>query len=117
MSSPEFPTPAAPSAPSVNNEDEVLEPGANADDNSFADILKEFEDQHAGDSAGQKLKGTVLSIRDEGVFIDIGRKMEGMLPADLVRGHDGKVLVALGQTLDVMVAGRDENGYYRLSTQ
>jgi small subunit ribosomal protein S1 len=63
------------------------------------------------------LKGHVLRITPDGVVVDIGRKMEGMLPLDLVTGRDGQVIVQLGQTLEVSVAGRTDDGYYRLAVQ
>ena len=89
-------------------------------DTGFGDILREFETQHASpegesDSGGSQLKGVVLRITPDGVVIDIGRKMEGLLPLDLVTGRDGQVFVTVGQTLEVNLAGRTDTGYYRLS--
>lgn len=89
-------------------------------DTDFGDILRDFETQQApeGEETGRGLiKGHVLRITPDGVVVDIGRKMEGMLPLDLVRGRDGQVIVQLGQTLEVSVAGRTDDGYYRLAVQ
>ena len=50
------------------------------DESSFASILSEFEQQHHGQGQGQTVQGTVVSISPESVFVDIGRKMDGIIP-------------------------------------
>ncbi|WP_080507649.1 S1 RNA-binding domain-containing protein [Bryobacter aggregatus] len=90
------------------------------EDTGFGDILRDFETQHTPerDEVGRGLlKGTVLRITPDGVVIDIGRKMEGILALDLVKGRDGTVIVQVGQQLEVNVAGRTDDGYYRLTVQ
>jgi small subunit ribosomal protein S1 len=102
------------------NPDENLETAENLADTGFGDILREFETQKKpeGEEPGRGLiKGHVLRITPDGVVVDIGRKMEGMLPLDLVQGRDGQVIVQLGQKLEVSVAGRTDDGYYRLAVQ
>jgi len=88
---------------------------APADENSFGDILSQFEQEH---HAGGKetIQGTVVSITPETVFVDIGRKMDGILPADKVRTDNEELAVHLGDTITVTVTGRDEEGSYLLST-
>ncbi len=102
------------------NPDENLETMENLADSGFGDILREFETQKTPereDVGRGMLKGHVLRITPDGVVVDIGRKMEGMLPLDLVTGRDGQVIVQLGQKLEVSVAGRTDDGYYRLAVQ
>ena len=80
---------------------------------SFGEVLKQFEsEQHRAD-ADATLEGTVISVSDESVVLDIGRKIEGVLrregahlPADLKPG----------MTLSVSVVGRTDEGYYSLAT-
>ena len=48
-----------------------------SDSESFIDLLKDYESTHA--HKGQ-LEGTVISVSDELVFLDIGYKTEGTLP-------------------------------------
>ncbi len=90
-------------------------------DTGFGDILREFETQKTPDreEPGRGLiRGQILRVTPDGVVVDIGRKMEGLLPLELVQGRDGQVLVEVGQTLEVSVAGRtDDGGYYRLAVQ
>jgi small subunit ribosomal protein S1 len=85
------------------------------EENSFADILSEFEQQH-GRSSNEALEGTVVSISPESVFVDIGRKMDGVLPVEVFRDVAGALTVKVGDKLRVTVTGRDAEGSYTLST-
>src|SRR5580658_8706574 len=85
------------------------------DENSFADILSEFEQQH-GRSSKEALEGTVVSISPESVFVDIGRKTEGVLPLEVFRDAAGALTIHPGDKLRVTVTGRDAEGSYTLST-
>jgi small subunit ribosomal protein S1 len=77
-------------------------------DTSFGDILNEFEQSHH--SRGETLEGTVVSISPETVFVDIGRKTDGVLPVDPA------ISLKPGQKLVVSIKGRDTEGNYLLST-
>ena len=85
------------------------------DESSFADILSEFEQQHHGHPPGQALEGTVVSITAESVFVDVGRKMDGVLPTEFFREPDGSLSVKVGDRLLVSITGADQ-GSYTLST-
>ncbi len=89
---------------SHSNLSEPVESAAN--DTSFGDILSEFEQSHHGDSGA--VEGTVVSVTADAVFVDIGRKMDGVLPPD------GKLKA--GDKLLVSIRGRDNEGNYTLST-
>src|SRR3984957_14211629 len=86
------------------------------DDNSFADILSEFEQTHHGSRSNEGLDGTVVSISPESVFVDIGRKVDGVLPVELFRDAAGALAVKVGDKLRVSITGRDPEGSYTLST-
>ena len=88
---------------------------APADENSFGDILLQFEQEHHANGK-EAIQGTVVSITPETVFVDIGRKTEGTLPVEKVRTEKGDLAVHVGDTITVMVTGRDEEGSYMLST-
>src|SRR6202521_1838250 len=83
-------------------------PEVTAADTSFGDILSEYEQSHH--AGGQTLEGTVVSVTPDGVFLTIGRKMDGVLPPDPARQ------LKPGQKLLVSIRGRDEQGNYLLST-
>src|SRR6266849_7949765 len=81
-------------------------------DASFGDILSEFEQAHH--ASGETLQGTVVSVMPDAVFVDIGRKMDGVLPPDPA-ASGGRVLKP-GDKLIVSIRGRDQEGNYILST-
>ncbi|MBM3810704.1 MAG: S1 RNA-binding domain-containing protein [Acidimicrobiia bacterium] len=84
-----------------------------ADEASFADILSQFEQDQSkqeSDPGSPALAGTVISVSEEAVLVDVGRKREGVLPLE-----QGAKLKA-GDAVRVTITGRDENGYYLLST-
>jgi small subunit ribosomal protein S1 len=85
------------------------------DENSFANILSEFEQQHHTHRDNQALDGKVVSISPENVVVDIGRKMDGVLPIEQFRDASGKLTVRVGDSLKVSITGRDEEGSYLLS--
>jgi small subunit ribosomal protein S1 len=74
---------------------------------SFADILSEFEESQQ-DSG--ELEGTVMAVTPDGIFVDIGRKMDGLLPPD------PETRLTPGTKLRVSIRGRDHSGAYLLST-
>jgi small subunit ribosomal protein S1 len=91
-------------------------PDARSDDNSFGDILSEFEQTHRGGRNNQALEGTVVSISPESIFVDIGRKVDGVLPVGTFRDATGALTVQVGDKMLVTITGRDEEGSYTLST-
>jgi small subunit ribosomal protein S1 len=59
------------------------------------------------------LKGTVISLSADQVFLDIGYKTEGVVPRSALKNNaDG---VKPGDTFPVSVTGRNEEHYYELS--
>jgi small subunit ribosomal protein S1 len=94
-------------APAVEEPEEPQE--------SFADLLKDFESSHShrGEPGQRQLKGVVISLTTEQVFLDIGYKTEGVLPRSAFP-HNGDA-VKVGDTFPVSVTGRNEEHYYELS--
>jgi small subunit ribosomal protein S1 len=89
------------------------QPAAETDE-SFGDLLSRYEREHARktDDATRQLGGTVISVRGDTVFLDIGYKIEGTLPLTAF----GEEEVKPGDKFPVSIKGRDpESGYYELS--
>jgi small subunit ribosomal protein S1 len=87
---------------------------------SFGDILSQFEQEHTRppqpESVGESVNGTVVSVAEDAVLVDIGRKSEGALPVLSVTGPDGKVTVKPGDQILVTITGRHPTeGFYLLS--
>jgi small subunit ribosomal protein S1 len=93
-----------------NNPTPAAEP-----DGNFAEILSDFERSHAHKPAKgtKQLEGTVVSLSAEQVFLDIGYKIEGVMPRSAF-ANDAEGVKA-GDTVPVSVTGRNEEGYYELS--
>jgi len=92
-------------------------PASSPADSSFAEILAEFEQahQHRTEGPSPERLGVVVAVSDEAVFVDVGLKIEGLLPAADLRDASGKLTVEPGDQLRVAVKGRDPEGYYLLS--
>jgi small subunit ribosomal protein S1 len=82
---------------------------------SFADILTEFEQQQAPVPEGG-IDGTVLSVTDDGVFVDIGRKTDGVLDVAPFRAPDGSFTILPGAKVKVTIKGTNEQGQLALTT-
>ena len=91
-------------------------PAAPAEDHSFGDILSQFERTHHGRRNSEALEGTVVSISPESVFVDIGRKVDGVLPVEKFRDEAGALTLRVGDKMLVSITGRDAEGSYTLST-
>jgi small subunit ribosomal protein S1 len=85
-------------------------------DNSFAEILSEFEQSQHGSRNNEGFHGTVVSISPESVFVDIGRKVDGVLPVGQFRDAAGELSIRVGDKMVVSITGRDPEGSYTLST-
>ncbi|HEX8816547.1 MAG TPA: 30S ribosomal protein S1 [Terriglobales bacterium] len=81
---------------------------------SFSQLLSEYEQSHSrkGDDGAKQLEGTVISTSAEAVFLDIGYKIEGVLPLTLFQG--AKQPPKPGDKFFVTIKGRNEEGYYEL---
>jgi len=82
-------------------------------DESFADILSQYEQSHKrrADDGTRQLQGTVISVTPESVFLDVGYKIEGVLPLSAFGEQPPKP----GDQLPVTIKGRNEEGYYELT--
>src|SRR5665213_2453209 len=85
-------------------------------ESSFGDILNQFEQTHTHESAGEPgREATVVAVKDDNVFFDIGQKTEGVLPVSALRDEQGPIPVKPGDVIHVSVSGRNSEGYYQLS--
>src|SRR5947208_14245919 len=102
------------SNPAVGHDPEAtgVEPNS-----SFGDILSQFERAHASPAEhdGSGREGTVIAVSGDSVFVDVGLKIEGILPASELRDKSGNLNVHAGDKLRVGITGRDAEGYYILS--
>ncbi|HEX3854688.1 MAG TPA: S1 RNA-binding domain-containing protein, partial [Polyangiaceae bacterium] len=98
----------------------ATEPAENSEETgeSFADALRDFERARTRRPAGQQaaaeqLEGTVVSLTADQVILDVGYKMEGVLPRSSFENNAESV--KRGDKFPVSIKGRSEEGYYELS--
>ena len=107
------------SNPSMLDQDPPVDPKSptnNEPDESFGDILSEYEQSHTHrirEEGKRGLEGTVVAITGESVFLDIGYKTEGIIPLAEFRATGDTLKV--GDKMPVSIKGRDPEGYYELS--
>jgi small subunit ribosomal protein S1 len=80
---------------------------------SFANILSQFERSHTIRRTEGTREGTVVSFSADSVFIDIGFKSEGVLPLSELQNNPEAVKP--GDKLQVTIKGRAPEGYYELT--
>jgi len=78
----------------------------------FAAILAEFESGHgsreqAEPKPGERVSGRVLSVGDEMTFVDVGAKSDAVVATAELVDADGVPTVAVGDTVEGMISGRD----------
>ncbi|MFQ5743582.1 MAG: 30S ribosomal protein S1 [Acidobacteriota bacterium] len=74
-----------------------------------ADSMMQLIDQSLQELVeGDVVTGRVLEVSDDEVIIDIGYKSEGILNADEFRDQDGTLLVAPGDSVEVLLVRRED---------
>jgi small subunit ribosomal protein S1 len=93
--------------------DAQASPGESAE--SFGDILSQYEKSHSHkpNEGAEGREGTVVAVSSDSVFVDIGLKMEGILPLSAFQSAGESVKA--GDPIRVSIKGRDPEGYYELS--
>lgn len=93
------------------------------DNEDFASLFSDFEKIQSAThqrepKIGDKVRGKVISIQGENIFIDLGSKTEGIVEAEELTGEDGSLTVGIGDSIEIVVSGKDENtGTLLLGTQ
>ena len=94
------------------------------DSTDFASLLEAFEQEHKGAAPrgtvriGDKVRGRVLSIGEEQIFVDLGGKAEGILDAAAWRATGDGAEVAIGDEIEAVVTRIDEEtGAWLLGAQ
>jgi small subunit ribosomal protein S1 len=105
----------------VNPVDDPIEESASqSTESSFGDILRQFEqEQHVTPAPARSaaapgpVKGKVLAITDDSIFVDIKGKADGILPKSSLTPEMAEI--AVGDLVEVTIVGRSEEGQALLS--
>jgi small subunit ribosomal protein S1 len=84
------------------------------EESNFGDILSSFEREHPESPGDTTVSGTIVSVRPDGILVDVGRKIEGMLPLAAWM-ESQKQDPQIGGAVTVSVGPRNEEGLYELS--
>lgn len=93
------------------------------DSQDFAALLHAFEREQARPARGEpkvgdRVQGIVVAIGEDQVFLDLGGKSEGVMATAALTDPDGRLRVAVGDSLEARVSGRDPaSGALRLGPQ
>ncbi len=84
----------------------------------FGAALEKWEAGFKSLKEGDVVKGRVLKVLEKEVIVDIGYKSEGVIDIHEVRGPDGAVTVAEGDTVEVLLEKTENaDGYVVLSKE
>src|SRR5579864_7622434 len=92
-----------------------LEPGFPPEDD-LEHLIEDYS-HLAPPSEGELLQGHVVKVTPAEVIVDVGYKLEGIVPIEQLRQPDGSVTVKAGDSIDVMIDrhGPQPEGYVLLS--
>ncbi len=79
---------------------------------SFEDLLRQLDQAHPAarqgePKVGDKVRGTIVSVGEDFVFVDLGAKTEGRMDASALRNDAGEPTVAIGDSIEAAVTGKD----------
>ena len=97
----------------MDNE-ELFDDLENEGSEDFAALFEQYEEERGqGLSRHELLQGTIVQVRTDQVIVDVGHKSEGVISLAEFLGAE----VVVGQKVDVIYSGEDENGMMRLSKE
>ena len=112
-------TPAMPAMPGEPADDDFLDDDDEIEipeDVGYDQIVKTTAAEPAAppETAKELLRGTVVSKRHDGVFVDIGQKAEAFLPFEPSKQSGEQP--EIGESIEVVVTGQSHQGYLQLSS-
>ncbi len=90
---------------------------------SFEDLLRQLDQtqpaaRQGEPKVGDKVRGTIVSIAEDFVFVDLGSKTEGRMDAGALRNPEGESTVQVGDSIEASVTGKDlDSGTLLLGSQ
>ncbi len=90
--------------------------GSEMEEMGFADLF-EMDENNTVSKVGDVLMGTVVGVVEDHVLIDIGDKAESYIPISEFKNEDGDLTFNIGDTFEVFVEKRKEEGGLLLSRE
>ncbi len=102
-------------AKDLDFENDMME---DSEEQSFAEMLEEYEQSGQELGRDQVVTGTVLQVNPDSVVVDVGYKSEGVIPLREFFDETGVANVKVGDTVDVLIEGTEtESGLLALSKE
>ncbi len=103
----------------IKNQDEAVAlADGEFDPEEYEKLLDMYDVSFRNFAEGEVVRGIVLRVSDQAVIVDVGYKSEGMIPADEFKDETGKVAIAVGDSVDVLIEKtEDREGYVVLSRE
>ncbi len=103
----------------IKNQDEAVAlADGEFDPEEYEKLLDMYDVSFRNFAEGEVVRGIVLRVSDQAVIVDVGYKSEGMIPADEFKDETGKVAIAVGDSVDVLIEKtEDRDGYVVLSRE
>ncbi len=92
------------------------ERGDEEGDEDFARLLDESFETPRQFTRGEKVRGRIIGLNDEWIFLDLGTKGEGVVAAMELTTGEQRQAVSVGDWMDAYFLG-DEDGEIRLTTR
>ena len=108
------PTPQMPGLPDPNTDihaDSIFE---TPDIDILLEELNRRTPAVEGSTSGA-IPGTIVDVRDDGFFVDIGRKSEAFLSREDAFDRGNETTLSVGKKVTVSVTGRSPDGYLKIS--
>jgi len=81
-----------------------IENGVEGEEENFADLLESFDTQAGADvSVGDKIRGEIIAIGQDAVFVNTGTKSDGIVEKDELLDENGQFPHKVGDLLDLYV--------------
>ena len=88
---------------------------AGTDEKGFSDLLDSYKDEgRVNIQVGDRIRGKIISIGKENIFIDTGFKVDGIVEREELADENGDLPYHQGDTIDLFVVSR-KGGEIRLS--
>lgn len=81
-----------------------------AEEENFADLLKEHETSARELHVGQKVTGTVIAVGSDSIFLDVGLKEDGVMDLKELSDEEQKKLPQTGDKIEAWVSASSSQG-------
>jgi small subunit ribosomal protein S1 len=81
-----------------------------SDSKDFASLFSSSQQGHRhSPRPGERVRVQVVSIQGDNIYLDLGSKTEGLADAAALRDAEGRLMVAVGDSLELEVSGQDDS--------